>query len=201
MKIRTATLLGLIAVVLLMTGYEYGSAEPAAATAGSKFGVVSIRQVFRQCKINAKYRASALAEQSRLKAKEEQLNEEIKALEAGLKALRPGTEDYLSHLKQLLEKRRQLDSMQEFNRQQRILKDQRWTEDLYKEVLQIVRRLAKQKGLTLVLEADEPEFPISSADELMMTLSTHKVLYTGGCVDLTAEVVEELDKRESKFEF
>jgi len=32
-----------------------------------------------------------------------------------------------------------------------------------------------------------------------MTLSTHKVLYSNGCVDLTDEVIAELDKEESKF--
>jgi len=59
--------------------------------------------------------------------------------------------------------------------------------------------LAAQKGLPLVLGSDEPEFPIQRYEELAMTLSTHKVLYSEGCVDLTNEVIAELDKEESKF--
>jgi Skp family chaperone for outer membrane proteins len=65
-------------------------------------------------------------------------------------------------------------------------------EELYQQALQIVQTLAKEKGLTLVLERTEPEFPVSS-EELMMTFSTHKVLYANGCTDLTAEVVSRLD--------
>jgi len=32
----------------------------------------------------------------------------------------------------------------------------------------------------------------------MMALQTHKVLYSDGCVNLTAEIVVEMDKIESK---
>ncbi len=59
--------------------------------------------------------------------------------------------------------------------------------------------MAAQKGLNLVLGADEPEFPFQRYEELVMTLGTHKVLYHEGCVDLTNEVIAELDKIQSKF--
>jgi hypothetical protein len=35
----------------------------------------------------------------------------------------------------------------------------------------------------------------------MMALQTHKVLFSGGCVDLTAEVTAEIDKLEAKLKF
>jgi len=55
-----------------------------------------------------------------------------------------------------------------------------------------VGEIAREKGLDLVLERTEPEFPISG-EELMMTFSSHKVLYGGGCIDLTKEVTSRLD--------
>ena len=73
-----------------------------------------------------------------------------------------------------------------------------WTQKLYKEILRITRELAAEKGLALVLGADEPEFPFQRYEELVMTLSTHKVLYGDGCVDLTNELVAQLDKMQSK---
>ena len=84
--------------------------------------------------------------------------------------------------------------MKQFVSQQRVFEDRRWTETLYKEVLRITKDLAKKKGLTMVLGVDEPVFPMTNTDELMMALHTHKVLYSGGCVNLSAEVVAEMDK-------
>ena len=165
----------------------------------SKIGIVSVRNVFRDCKVNASYREKELAEQGKKNAELDVLEKEIAAQEAGLKALRPGTSDYMKQYEDLLNKQARFEAAKQFVSQQRVLKDRRWTEDLYKEALRITKELAKQKGLTVVLEADEPNFPMPSADELMMALQTHKVLYSDGCVDLTAEVVTEMNKIESQF--
>jgi len=210
MKTRAVVLGVLASAVVLFLGYGYsahcaeaaaktGSAEPGAGVMNSKIGIVSIRNVFRDCKVNASYRDKELAEQAKKNAELDVLEKEIAAQEAGLKALRPGTSDYMKQYEDLLNKQARFEAAKQFVSQQRVLKDRRWTEDLYKEVLRITKELAKQKGLTVVLEADEPNFPMLSADELMMALQTHKVLYSDGCVDLTAEVVTEMNKIESQF--
>jgi Skp family chaperone for outer membrane proteins len=210
MKTRAVVLGVLASAVVLFLGYGYsaycaeaaaktGSAEPGAGAVNSKIGIVSIRNVFRDCRVNASYREKELAEQAKKNAELDVLEKEIAAQEAGLKALRPGTSDYMKQYEDLLNKQARFEAAKQFVSQQRVLKDRRWTEDLYKEVLRITKELAKQKGLTVVLEADEPNFPMASADELMMALQTHKVLYSDGCVDLTAEVVTEMNKIESQF--
>ena len=210
MKTRTVVLGVLISAAVLFLGYGYsaycaeaaaktGSAEPEAGAVNSKIGIVSIRNVFRDCKVNASYRDKELAEQAKKNAELDVLEKEIAAQEAGLKALRAGTSDYMKQYEDLLNKQARFEAAKQFASQQRALKDRRWTEDLYKEALRITKELAKQKGLAVVLEADEPDFTMPSADELMMALQTHKVLYSDGCVDLTAEVVTEMNKIESQF--
>ena len=199
MKIRTIILGCLISGAVLLVGYPPGidsQAQPKNDKPSSKTGVVSVRKVFRDSKRNAKYRADVMAEQNKVRAEMEKLSKEIEAQEAGLKTLKRGSVDYLAQYKELLAKRANLDVQQQVINQERSAKDQRWMEELYSQILQITAELAKQKGLDLVLEADEPEFPVESADELMMTLSTHKVLYTAGCLDLTSEVVARLDAKE-----
>jgi Skp family chaperone for outer membrane proteins len=89
--------------------------------------------------------------------------------------------------------------MQEYNPRLKATKHQQWTETLYQEILRITKELANAKGLALVVESDEPQFPILQYEELAMTLNTHKVLYSDGCVDLTNDVIAELNKEESKF--
>lgn len=193
MKTKAVVLYCLIGVIVLFAGHEYGLAKSKADKAVANIGVVDIRRVFRDCKRNAKYGASAMAEESKWNAEQERLTKEIESRGAGLKALKPGSSDYLAQVKELLQKQADLEAARQFNSQQRTSKDQRWTEELYIEILKIIGELAEKKQLDLVLQKDVADFPTESPDELMMTLSTHKLLYSDGCLDITDEVLAQLD--------
>jgi Skp family chaperone for outer membrane proteins len=199
MKIKTAVLGCLMGVVVLLLVHEYSMAQVKTNDTNLPIGIVDVRRALRECKATAKYRERTNAENSKMDAEEEQLTREIQALAAGLRALKQGTSDHLSQYKEYLQKQANLKTLQEFNPQQKALKHQQWTQELYKEILRITKVLGAEKGLPLVLGSDEPEFPIQRYEELAMTLSTHKVLYSNGCSDLTDEVIAELDKEESKF--
>ncbi len=199
MNIKTMVLGCLAGMIVLAMGYpDGGNRDSQAQTKVNEpalnIGVVSIGRALRNCKATVKYRERAIAENEKMTIEEERLSKEIPALAAGLKAFKPGSSDYLARYRELLQKQSDLKTLQEFNPRQRVLRDLQWTQDLYKEILRITKELAAEKGLDLVLGADEPTFPIQRYDELMMTLSTHKVLYSNGCVDLTNEVVTRLDK-------
>ena len=199
MKIKTAILGCLMGVVVLLLVHEYSMAQVKTNDTVLPIGIVDVRRALRECKATEKYKERTNAENSKMAAEEEQLSREIQALAAGLRALKTGSSDHLKQYKEYLQKQNDLKTMQEFNPQQKALKHQQWTQELYKEILRITKVLAAEKGLPLVLGSDEPEFPIQRYEELAMTLSTHKVLYSNGCLDLTNEVIAELDKEESKF--
>ena len=199
MKIKTAVLGCLMGVVVLLLVHEYSMAQVKTNDTVLPIGLVDVRRALRECKATEKYRERTNAENSKMDAEEEQLSREIQALAAGLRALKPGTSDHLAQYKEYLQKQNDLKTLQEFNPQQKALKHQQWTQELYKEILRITKVLAAEKGLPLVLGSDEPEFPMQRYEELAMTLNTHKVLYSNGCLDLTNEVIAELDKEESKF--
>ncbi len=194
MKIRSIIILGcFIGLVFLSVGYEYSRAELKADTDHLKIGIISIRKILRTCKRSAQYKVEVLTEQGRKNTELEKLSKEIEMQEAGLKVLKPGSSDFLTQLGEMIEKRYQLEAKQEINKQQSTLRHQQWTEDVYKEVLRITQELAKEKSLDLVFEKDEPEFPVASADELVMILNTHKLLYSADCLDLSDEVIARLD--------
>jgi Skp family chaperone for outer membrane proteins len=198
MKVKAVIALScLVGVVVLSTGYELSLAQTKPDQPSFRIAVVNVRDVFRTCQRNATYRQQAMAEYNRTMTELERLSREIEADEAGLKTLKPGSADHLKQYEQTLRKKADLDARQQFLKQQRALKDRQWTEQLYQEVLQITKELAEQKGFDMVFDKQEPEFPASSGDELMLTLSTHKLLYSGGCADITDEVTARLDEKDN----
>jgi Skp family chaperone for outer membrane proteins len=192
MKGRTVVMTLVVCAIALLATRQYGRAESQPAAASCKIGIVSVRGALNGSRKYTQYRALALKRQSQARAQLEALTKESESAEAELKTLKPGTPDYMKQLQAALEKRAKLDSQQEYLKQQRALEDKRSMEELYQEVLGIVKDLAKEKGLDLVLEKTEPEFPIST-EEWVLTFSSHKVLYDGGCVNLTNEVIARLD--------
>jgi Skp family chaperone for outer membrane proteins len=156
-------------------------------------GVVSIRRIFRDCKKTAKYREEANAERQQINAALVKLDNEIKSQREGLKTLKVGSDSHMAQVKEILQKQARLQAEQEFHKQQRNLKEQQITETIYADILRVTSEIAKEKGLELVFEASEPDLPASSPTELELSMGTHKLLYGGGCVDITDEVISKLD--------
>ena len=199
MKIKTLIISGLIvASVLVMGNKEEKTESQSAQTSVMKIGVVNVRDIFQNCKRNESYRQQATAEQDRIIAELEKLAKQIEAEKAGLKTLKVGSSDYMELMKELMSKQANLQAQQEFHKQQIELKDQQWTERLYEDILKQTAVVAEQKGLAVVFEKDEVDFPAANANDLMLTIRTHKLLYSGGSEDITAEVMEKLNSTESE---
>jgi len=197
MKIKTMVLCCLAGVVVLAmapASNKRGQAQLKGDIPSSKIGIVSILKVFRDCKSSAAHRNELLAEQNRIRAELQNLSKEIEAQEAGLKAFKPESSDYLAQRKELIDKQARLEAEQKFYKEQVILKQYKWSKKLYQDILRITSELAEQKGLDLVLKKDEIDLLALSVNEISRTISTYKVLYSGGCVDITDEVVARLDK-------
>ena len=194
MKIRTMVLSCLAGVVIMAMVFEYSQAQSKSNTPSSKIGVVSILKVFRDCKRSDAHRTEFNAEQSRTIAALKTLTKEIEKQEAGLKALKPESSDYLAQRKKLIDNQVRLEAEQKFYKEQAILKQYKWSKELYQDILRITSELAEQKGLDLVLRKDEIDLLALSVNEISETVRTHKVLYSAGCVDISDEVVARLDK-------
>jgi len=191
MKSRTVVMGVVICVVALLMTWDHGQAASSGA-GDSRIGVVSVRTVFNQTQHQIEFRTQAIARRRRAQTALEDLAREITAEEEDLQTQKQGTADYLQRLQSVMDGRAKLESRKQFVEQQNALENKLWTEKLYEETLKIVATLAKERGLDLVLERTEPNFPMAS-DELMAALGTHKVLYAGAEMDLTKEVVKRLD--------
>jgi Skp family chaperone for outer membrane proteins len=196
MKIKTVLLGCLIFCIILLSGYQYSSAqtgEPA-----SKIGVMSVERVLRDCRATAKYREQMKAEGDKMNAEMDKLSKEIQALRAGLQlgTLKVGSSDYFKQHWELAQKQAELDARKEYIPNQQMLQQQLWTQEIYQKILKVAKDVGAEKGLILVLEKSEPEFPIQS--DFGLIIGTHKVLYSGGCPDITDDVIAKMDAEETK---
>ncbi|MEJ2700806.1 MAG: OmpH family outer membrane protein [Sedimentisphaerales bacterium] len=196
---RTKTLISafLTVIVVLFLVHEFGQAQPLANSPALNVGVVHLGQAMQNCKATVKFKERAAAEKKQMDAEEGSLSGQIDALRNGLSALVPNSPDWLDQYKDMVQKQKKLEALKEYNPQIISMRVHQWSQKLYPEVLRITKELGAKKGLALVLGVEEPEFPMQRPEQLSAAIQTHKVLYSAGCVDLTSEVIAELDKMDS----
>lgn len=194
MKLKPAVFVMLMAVLfVLIAAIEHGQAASSQEPKCLKIGVVSVRKIFQDCKRNVKYRRDLAAERDKLETELEKLSREIDLDKTGLKTLKTGSPDYLSAMKEILEKQARLQAQQEFFKRQMDIREQTIIEGLFQDVIKATGEIAKEKMLDLVLEKSEPDLPAANSNELMLTISTHKVLFSAGCEDITDAVLAKVD--------
>jgi Skp family chaperone for outer membrane proteins len=205
MKSKVILLVNLVLLVILIAVFgnpavtSIGAAESVPGNVVSvgavqlKIGIVSVRTVFMESTRIATYKQEVTFERQQIQAGLENDAKEIEAGEGALNALVRGSSDYLSQMKELIQKQTKLESDKKFYGQALAMKEQRITEDIYKMILEQSSIVAKQKGLALVLEKSEIVLPAPSLSQLDAIMGTNKVLYSGGCVDITKEVTDGVD--------
>lgn len=193
MKAKMAVVMCGVGLAVLWIGYS-GQAQAPAADPLSRIGVVSVMKVVRDCQRQGAHEKEITAEQETLNSELSKMNQEIETEQARLKTFKAGTPDYFDLYKSMVDKQARLQALQEYYQKSTALKEKQWMEQLFKEALEATTRIAEQKGLALVLERTEPEYPIP-ADRFFLAIGSYKVLYAKGCVDLTAEVLAAMDKK------
>jgi len=189
MKVRLVLLSCVLGITALFARDVFSNAESTgqAPRTQSKIGVVSMLQIIQERAKEDKQLADIMAERIKARAELSALAREIDSEEAGLKTLKSGSEDYTKQLEQLMENKLRLESRRESPDRTAMLRQQIWTQKVFNKVVRISRQLAAEKGLDLVLSKDEPE-DLPAGEGFTTGMGTQKVLYSGGCVDLTDEV-------------
>ena len=182
----------LAVTVFLSPGRAQVATRPEAATA--KIAVCDIGDVFgryqRMVDLNndMNTRAKATAEEDKKKA------DKIQELEKKLEGIAPGSKEMqtrLDEMQQLSIERKVWQQVQEerFVRERRVL-----TEALYKEILSAVEALAKERGFDIVLYRENVEIASATTTELLGKMIQRKCLYADNAFDLTAPVLERLNR-------
>ena len=195
MKTKTVLVFSVLIVVVVFGSFEYGRAKSKKDFVPPKIGIVDTSMVHENTKKRVAFEDTIKAENQRILGELQMISKEVDLLSDDLKTRKYGSEDYMSLMQQIMNKQAELQAQEKFYEQQLLMKTQRWTEELYVKILQAVEKVAKDNGLDMVFERDQIELPAASANELIISLKTHKLLYSAKHLDLTDEVLAELDSK------
>jgi outer membrane protein len=185
------------AVLLLSLGV---SVSVRADEKGTKIGVVSIQRVLSDCQeakdINVRMEAAKKDYDQTTAQKQKALADLRASLQTDLK---PGTPQYEERRKEFVKQVVEAKSWQELQQEDLQRQQKQNMRSLYEKIEQAVSELAAKKGLDLVLPDSRQPFPDSvdgvNIDQLRDFIRSRTVLYAHPSIDISSEVVAQLDAR------
>ncbi|MHC4232266.1 MAG: OmpH/Skp family outer membrane protein [Planctomycetota bacterium] len=195
MKHSKTTILAVAVALLVSLGaYQQGKLNADSSIKPAKIGVVDVTKVLEESASNKQWQEKMQQEQTDTKNEFNQMRTEVEAIQANLKLRTPGTEDFLKLRQEMVEKGAMLDAKNKFYQDKVTFEMQRWTEELYQQLLKVISDVAKDKGLDMVIADEALLLPSPSLQDFMLTVKTRKLLYHNSQYDLTEEVLAALDK-------
>lgn len=191
---------------LFALGAEYSKAKDK-SIAPARIGIVSVKEVFDKCTMKSEIEKDLADQGDKRFAELKKLEETIESDKVTLNKFKEGSQDYLDMLKDLMLKQSQLEAQKEFYQQELGIKEMRNKEDIYRKILEVVAKVAKEKDLDMVLSRDDnylnqPDTtdnpPAQNPTELILTTKTHKLLYFKKDLDITEEVVVAMNSEKKK---
>jgi Skp family chaperone for outer membrane proteins len=188
MKTAVVALSCLAGVVFVFAAGAAGGNKAVPSTPTIPIGVVRALDILQKDK---KHNEEMNTEQTKARAELSALAKEIESQEGELNALKPTSTDYLKLAETLAEKKAHFNAHRNFLEQQWTLKQQQWTQKMFGEIVRASQEVALEKKLPLVLVKDDPN-TATQPQALATLIATQKVLYSGGCPDITEEVQAKL---------
>ena len=194
MKIKMIVLMCLMGIGILFLSRDYSLAQISGPA--SKIGTVDIDRVSKECNATKEYQKKATEESQKLQLDEENLKKDIQALQNELdsEVFKVGSPEFFAKNRELAQKKSQLSYLQDFNQQEIALKMQLWKMDLYSNILKAANEIGSEKDLYLVLAVEDLEHNPPRVEDFATVVRTHKILYSGGCMDLTDAVITKLNQ-------
>ena len=183
---KITILVAVIAILVLLGAYQQGKLNASAQIQPAKIGIVNMTRVFEESAMNQKWKEKMQQDQTATRDELKKMQDQLDAIQANLKLLTPGTEQYLKLRQDMVEKKALLDAHQTMYREKVNYQLQQLAEDFHKKLLDVCERVAKEKGLDIIA-TDE------LADFVQMTKSK-VLLYHNSQYDLTDEVLAIMDK-------
>jgi Skp family chaperone for outer membrane proteins len=195
MKLNRLLIIGfVITVIAISFGYRQGMAASEKQIVPSKIAVVDVTKVLQNSKKHKQWQEKMTKDEDQMKAEFDKAKKELDVLQANLNLLKSGSKDYVDAMKEFLDKKSLLDAKDKFYQEKTNMEMQQWTESLYTLLLDITAKIAKKKGIDIVLAQEQLDLPAPSLRDFMLSMRTKKVLYCDAQLDITDEVLTVLDE-------
>jgi Skp family chaperone for outer membrane proteins len=181
-------------LALGLMSYNSNAAEKAPAKGSLKIAVVNLREIFQKNSLNEDFKVKLEEEGKKAMQEVDASSKQVEALKAQMKTRTSGSKDYLALMQQALEQQGILQAKKEYYQQYIDARQQRFTEELYVKIKELVADHAAKNGFDLVLVKDDIQFPAATPNDLMLALSTRKVLYSTPEMDITETILAEVNK-------
>ncbi len=186
-------------VFALLASFTYTNVNLANAEAEDfKIGVVDISRVFE------KYQKRIDLDQG-LKGQEKEFQEQINSkkkeiidLDEETQLLDLGSESRSKNENLLERKNVELEGFAKFAERQLLKKYKEFFENVYEEVVQKVEEIGKQEGFDLIVKKEESELKSGQISDLQFKIGIRTVLYHSDSVDITLDVIDNLNASYSK---
>ncbi len=183
----------LAALIAVCIGYSRGWAQASRQILPAKVGVVNVDLILKNSRKHVQWQERMNADETKMRAELQKLRTEADAVKADMQTREVNSADYMNLMSDWMSKVAAVDSKSKFYDRQMMLKVQQWTEGLYDKIRSIAEKTAKARGLDIVLAADEIDFPAVDVRDLLTIIKTNKVLYHSDGIDITEEVLAQLD--------
>lgn len=198
MKVQSIVTVVLLSVVVsLGIGYEHGWAQGQEQIKPAKIATVSVNGIFMKSEKHVRWQQEMDKYKTQADAELDKMKKEWDAVEADMRTRKVGSSDYVERMQSSMEKHAALNARKEFYNAEAMLRIQRWTEQLYQEILAASAKIAEAKGFDMVVAKRRLQFPSGGMDDLMDTIRSNAVLYNNEQMDVTDEVLAIIDAQDS----
>lgn len=194
-KIRTTVLIAAVAAGALLLNRTIAAPDTTTkpASQGTVVAVCDVQKIMGSCKRAKKLNAEFRGHLDTLEKQADKNRQTLRDIQQSLKELSPGTEAFERQYRTATATAISLEIKQKtieasIYRQYHIA-----TLSLYKQITDTAGKLAKAKGIDLVIDLDARDPRGRSMKEIQQQISARNVLYAKENLDITADVLKAMD--------
>lgn len=186
-------------VFALLASLTYTNINLANAEAEDfKIGIVDISSVFEKYQKRIDLNQKLKEQEKEFQDEVNKKRKEIIDLDEETQLLDLGSESRSNNENMLERKNVELEGYAKFAERQLLKKYKNFFENIYEEVVQKVEEIGKQEGFDLIIKKEDSNLKSGQISDLQFKIGIRTVLYHSDSIDITLDVIENLNASYSK---
>jgi len=190
-RICTLVIVALVGGALLLT---HSAAQPARPPAAQRIAVCDLVDVFNNYQRAKDLTAQLNERREAIRAESQKRNKAIEALRLELENYKKGSVKYKQTGNEITRLAIEAKAYLQYQDALALQEHRDLTKEMYREIKAMVTQVAKQRGISLVLQREPGEPETENTAELLRMIYNQKVLYSSDGLDITESVLLSLNQ-------